>query len=47
MANTLFALRQSKRRDIMGNELDDFVNGLQNQILEETRAEFGDVAFER
>ena len=31
----------------MGNELDDFVNGLQNRILEETRAEFGDVAFER
>ena len=31
----------------MGNELDDFVNGLQNQILEETRAEYGDVAFER
>jgi hypothetical protein len=47
MANTLFALRQSKRRNLMGKELDDFVNGLQNQILEETRAEFGDVAFER
>ena len=31
----------------MGNELDDFVNGIQNQILEETSAEFGDVAFER
>ncbi len=31
----------------MGNELNDFVNGLQNQILEETKAEFGDVAFER
>jgi len=31
----------------MGDELDDFVNGVQNQILEETRAEFGDVAFER
>lgn len=31
----------------MGSELDDFVNGLQNQILEEARAEFGDVAFER
>jgi nitrogen fixation NifU-like protein len=31
----------------MGNELDDFVNGLQNQILEENRAEFGDVAFGR
>jgi nitrogen fixation NifU-like protein len=31
----------------MGDELDDFVSGLQNQILEETRAEFGDVAFER
>ena len=31
----------------MGNELNDFVNELQNQILEETRAEFGDVAFER
>lgn len=24
----------------MGNKLDDFVNGLQNWILEETRAEF-------
>jgi nitrogen fixation NifU-like protein len=32
---------------MMGSELDDFANGLQNQILEETRAEFGDVAFER
>jgi nitrogen fixation NifU-like protein len=31
----------------MGNELDDFVNGLQNQILAETKAEFGDVAFDR
>jgi len=31
----------------MGDELDDFINGVQNQILEETRAEFGDVAFER
>ncbi len=31
----------------MGNELDGFVNGLQNQIMEETRAEFGDVAFKR
>jgi len=31
----------------MGNALDDFANGLQNQIPEETRAEFGDVAFER
>ena len=31
----------------MSSELDDFANGLQNQILEETRAEFGDVAFER
>lgn len=31
----------------MGNEIDDFVSGLQDGILEETRAEFGDVAFER
>ena len=31
----------------MGAALDEFVNGLQNQILEETRAEFGEVAFER
>ena len=31
----------------MGNELDDFVNGLQNQIMQETKAEFGQVAFER
>jgi len=31
----------------MDNELDDFANGLQNQIKEETRTEFGDVAFER
>ena len=31
----------------MGNELDDFIDGLQNWILDETRAEFGDVAFER
>ena len=31
----------------MDNDLDDFVNGLQNRIMEETRAEFGDVAFDR
>ena len=31
----------------MGDELDDFIDGVQNQILEDTRAEFGDVAFER
>lgn len=31
----------------MGDELDDFVNGLQNEILEKSRAEYGDVAFER
>jgi nitrogen fixation protein NifU and related proteins len=31
----------------MGNALDEFVNGLQDRILEETRVEFGDVAFER
>ena len=31
----------------MSDELDEFVEDLQNQVLEETRAEFGDVAFER
>ena len=32
---------------MIDNELDEFVNRLQSQILEETRTEFGDVAFER
>ena len=31
----------------MSNELDDFVQDLQGQIYEETRAAYGDVAFER
>jgi nitrogen fixation NifU-like protein len=31
----------------MGNELDDFVQDLQGQIYEETRAAYGEVAFER
>jgi nitrogen fixation NifU-like protein len=39
--------KHAERRNMTGDILDDFVNGLQNQILEETRAEFGDVAFER
>jgi len=32
---------------MMSKDLDDFVKGLQNQIFEETRAAYGDVAFER
>jgi nitrogen fixation NifU-like protein len=31
----------------MNNDLDDFVQDLQGQIYEETRAAYGDVAFER
>ena len=31
----------------MGTDFDDFVEGLQNQIFEETRAAYGDVAFQR
>lgn len=31
----------------MSNDLDDFVQDLQGQIYEETRAAYGDVAFER
>ena len=31
----------------MGKDLDDFVEDLQNQISEETREAYGDVAFER
>ncbi|MDY6973904.1 MAG: iron-sulfur cluster assembly scaffold protein [Thermodesulfobacteriota bacterium] len=31
----------------MGNELDDFVQDLQNKIFDETRRAYGDVAFER
>lgn len=31
----------------MSDDLDDFVKDLQNQIFEETRASYGDVAFER
>ncbi len=35
------------RKDCMGNELDDFVNELQEQIYEETRNAYGELAFER
>jgi nitrogen fixation NifU-like protein len=31
----------------MGSDLDDFIQDLQGQIYEETRAAYGDVAFER
>ena len=31
----------------MSKDFDDFVEGLQNQIYEETRADYGDVAFQR
>jgi nitrogen fixation NifU-like protein len=31
----------------MGDEFDDFVKGLQNQIFDETRAAYGEVAFQR
>lgn len=31
----------------MSKDIDDFVEGLQNQIYEETRASYGDVGFER
>jgi nitrogen fixation NifU-like protein len=31
----------------MGKDLDDFVQDLQDQIYEETRAAYGDIAFER
>ena len=31
----------------MSKDLDDFVKGLQNQIFEETKADYGDVAFQR
>ena len=31
----------------MRKDFDDFVEGLQNQIFEETRAAYGDVAFQR
>jgi hypothetical protein len=31
----------------MADEFDDFTSGLQNQILEETRKAYGQVAFER
>ena len=31
----------------MGDDLDDFVNDLQSQIFEETKAAYGDVGFER
>jgi len=29
----------------MSEDFDDFVEGLQNQIFEETRAAYGDIAF--
>ena len=31
----------------MSKDFDDFVEGLQNQIFEETRADYGDVEFQR
>ena len=31
----------------MGEDFNDFVEGLQNQIFEETRAAYGDIAFQR
>jgi len=34
-------------RDCMGNEHDDFVNRLQEQIYEETRNVYGELAFDR
>jgi nitrogen fixation NifU-like protein len=36
-----------ERKDTMSNDLDDFVQDLQNQIYDETRETYGDVAFER
>jgi len=33
--------------DLMSKDFDDFVEGLQNQIYEETRADYGQVAFQR
>jgi nitrogen fixation NifU-like protein len=33
--------------EIMTRDLDDFVKGLQEQIFEETRAAYGDIAFQR
>ena len=33
--------------ELMSNGFDDFVEGLQNQIFEETREAYGDVAFQR
>ena len=31
----------------MSKDFDDFVEGLQTQIFEDTRAEYGDAAFQR
>ncbi len=31
----------------MGDKLDDFIDGLQDQIFQETRSAYGDLAFER
>lgn len=38
---------QEGRVGIMSSDLDDFVQDLQEQIFEETRAAYGDVVFER
>jgi len=40
-----FPCREKKER--MGDKLDDFIDGLQNQIFQETRTAYGDLAFER
>ena len=45
--NVTGEIRQARKEAVVSEDFDDFVEGLQNQIFEETRAAYGDVAFQR
>jgi nitrogen fixation NifU-like protein len=40
-------MSQAKKEALMSESFDNFVKDLQNKIFEQTRAEYGDVAFQR
>jgi len=37
----------AREEEVMSKNFDDFVESLQNQVFEKTRADYGDVAFQR
>jgi hypothetical protein len=47
LVNMTGAIYQISERKLMSTNFDDFAEGLQNKIFEETRAAYGDVAFQR